>query len=400
MDGYSGALKQALTSGAGFNPIGGNEETNSFSGTFDGANNVICSLYENINTTGQALAGFFKTTYGEIKNLGLVNVNITAIAQGENSASVGGIVRTSYNNIYNCFVTGNIKTEGSSWMPVGGICGILASKDISIENCYNLANIECKNLQTETGNSDISCGGILGQTSSGGIGSTINKCFNKGQIIVDGGVNSANVGGVCGVFNMGGNIKNSFNNAKIECTSNSFAAEGGIVGNVGYSGQETNIENCYNIGEISGNTNNLAIGGIAGEQWMITSISNVYNTGKITINIKGNSLYAGGISGEAPSGAGNIDDAYNTGILDIQNASVIDNVGSIAGELAQMTLSNCYYLKGTYNVGVAGSDSSTGVTEWDSLDDFPSVLDVVNNEGAFKADTNNINDGYPILEWQ
>ena len=40
------------------------------------------------------------------------------------------------------------------------------------------------------------------------------------------------------------------------------------------------------------------------------------------------------------------------------------------------------------------------MTEWDSLDDFPSVLDVVNNEGAFKADTNNINDGYPILEWQ
>ena len=60
----------------------------------------------------------------------------------------------------------------------------------------------------------------------------------------------------------------------------------------------------------------------------------------------------------------------------------------------------CYYLKGTYDVGVGESENSTGVIQLDSIEDFPSVLDVVNGEGAFKEDTNNINNGYPILEWQ
>ena len=31
---------------------------------------------------------------------------------------------------------------------------------------------------------------------------------------------------------------------------------------------------------------------------------------------------------------------------------------------------------------------------------MPKILDVVNGEGAFKEDTNNINNGYPILNWQ
>ena len=47
-----------------------------------------------------------------------------------------------------------------------------------------------------------------------------------------------------------------------------------------------------------------------------------------------------------------------------------------------------------------GEGASTGVTELDDISKFPSVLEVVNGEGAFKEDVNNINGGYPILEWQ
>ena len=35
-----------------------------------------------------------------------------------------------------------------------------------------------------------------------------------------------------------------------------------------------------------------------------------------------------------------------------------------------------------------------------SLDEIPSVISVINGDNAFVEDTNNINNGYPILKWQ
>ena len=34
----------------------------------------------------------------------------------------------------------------------------------------------------------------------------------------------------------------------------------------------------------------------------------------------------------------------------------------------------------------------------ENISDFPSVLDVVNVEGAFEEDNNNVNNGYPLLK--
>ena len=66
-------------------------------------------------------------------------------------------------------------------------------EEASIENCYNLANINATNIQEEEGRADIGCGGILGQGKA-----NINKCYNKGNIVVDGGNNIVNVGGILG----------------------------------------------------------------------------------------------------------------------------------------------------------------------------------------------------------
>ena len=105
--GYNGPLKQALTSGTGFSPIGElttSTSQNLFYGMFDGDNKAICSLYINIDSDEQVLVGLFSVSYGEITNLGLVNANITVQGlQGEQGGitSVGGLVGISYNNIYN-----------------------------------------------------------------------------------------------------------------------------------------------------------------------------------------------------------------------------------------------------------------------------------------------------------
>lgn len=35
----------------------------------------------------------------------------------------------------------------------------------------------------------------------------------------------------------------------------------------------------------------------------------------------------------------------------------------------------------------------------DEKSDFPSILEIINIEGKFKADYNKIDQGYPILKW-
>ena len=217
--GYDGDLKQLLTTGEGFIPIGevrgSDYENNTFYGTFDGDNNVICSLYENINTNENIRAGLFSTNYGEIKNLGLINVDINVMYTG---GGIGGITARSYNSIRNCYITGNIVAEGNSWMPVGGIYVYLffCGDDAVVENCYNLANINCKNISEDVSEADIACGGIIAQIERGNL--NINKCFNKGDIIINSKKTPIKIGGICGCNSSNGIIKNSYNGGCINVT--------------------------------------------------------------------------------------------------------------------------------------------------------------------------------------
>ena len=384
--GYSGPLKQALTLGTGFSPIGSG--TNNFYGTFDGNNKAICSLYINIDSNQGISAGLFRTTYGIIKNLGIVNTDITVKAV---YTGIGGIVGTSYNNIYNSYVTGNINVTGSSWMPVGGLCGVQQGGG-TIENCYNLANINCENISV-SGSANITCGGIVGQTQDVNI--VLNKCFNMGNINANGNANRTIVGGICGAANSGNIIKNCYNNANVQGTieGQPKMSIGGIVGST-----NVNLANCYNIGNVivSGKGGKY-VGGITGDVWSNKTISNIYNFGNVIIEYCDENSSIGGISGQGYY-SNNLNESYNIGKIEIKNGNS-QKIGSIAGN-DTFTFNKCYYLTGTYNVGVGGSNSSTEITEWDSIDKFPSVLDVVNGEGAFKEDVEGINNGYPILSWQ
>ena len=394
--GYNGPLKQTLTSGTGFNLIGGQDGTNSFYGTFDGDNKAICSMYININSDENVKAGLFSTSCGEIRNLGLVNTNITV--QG-NQACVGGITGNSYNNIYDSYVTGNINITGNSWTTAGGLCGNMI-EEANIENCYNLANINATNIKEGWGSADISCGGILGQGKA-----NINKCYNKGNISANGGDNSIGIGGICGHLD-NGYIKNCYNNAEVKEMGNQTQGESAIGGIVSASSVD-NITNCYNSGIVIGDIYGARIGGILGHQDIVGTISNTFNIGEIKLENQDTSTgydYVGGIIGVAGGSDkyhADISNAYNVGKISIETPK--GRIGSIAGTnwANVMSYNNCYYLTGTYEVGVDSQGGSyTGITELDSIDKFPSVLSVVNGDSAFKEDSNNINNGYPILEWQ
>ena len=396
--GYNGPLKQSLVSGSGFIPIGDQREdgTKYFYGTFDGDNKAICSLYININSNQGVNAGFFSKARGNIKNLGLVNADVIVVGALANVGILSASGGTSENNIFNCYATGKLNVTGNSWMCVGGLCGVASA---NIENCYNLVNIECKDTYSGQENmSNISCGGIVGRFS----GVNINKCYNKGNIICDGGNNAIIVAGICGsATNQEGNIKNCYNNGKIETMGQGTRSDKSLSGIVANSNL-SDIAYCYNSGELVCNAENSNIGGIVAIQHKALEISNIFNIGKIDVKEE-NINYLGGIIATISAAEANVNmnNAYNTGIINVENP-VIQEIGSIAGYNWNnlITFNNCNYLLGTYDKGVGVISSYTGVIELDSIDKFPSVLEVVNVEGVFEEDRSNINNGYPILSWQ
>ena len=285
-------------------------------------------------------------------------------------------------------------------------------KNANIENCYNLANLETKNISGRKLTSNTACGGITGQFSvenkeNNEIGN-IQRCFNYGNIKVNGGNNQVVDGGIIGAKTEESNrlnINSCYNNSELQVSTSSITnnALGGIAGMLSV----TNISNCYNIGNIIVNKEKnttteefLGIGGIIGRA-STTEINNVFNIGKIIIEKGSTDLKVGGIIG----GAGNndiniiVNNAYNEGKIEEDISVSGEQIGSISGNNS-ITFNNCYYLKGTYDVGVGGSETVTGVSQLDSIDKFPNVLEVINGDNAFKEDSNNINNGYPILEWQ
>lgn len=401
--GYDGELKTLLTSGEGFKPIGkydietpSDEEVtrqNSFEGTFNGNSNVIKNLYINkIAEKDMEQIGFFATNCGEIRNLGLIDVNIYVNGK---STAIGGLTGGTFGNITGCNVTGEIKCDVTLWSMVGGITGN-ARKGLQITECSNRANITCNNLG-ETGQAIVA--GIVGNTANEYV--EINKCYNSGNIYGYSEKNTLNVGGVITALR-NGKIINCYNTGKIEGKGTSTTYMGGILGNIQ---SENEIKNCYNIGEIifdgKVNSTSVFVGGIAGYS-IGTKTSNIYNAKEIKINGQNSDIRVGGLCGAFFEET--ISNGYNIGKIIAENTTS-ENIGSIIGNAgASIVFENCYYLKETYSkaIGVLNNSTGeiTGITQLDNVTDFSSILEVINSDNAFKQDTNNINNGNPILTWQ
>lgn len=119
--GYEGNLKEALTTGEGFKPAGttykddATNRSNSFCGYFNGNGKQIVNCYMNkeVSGTEKKFFGFFGMyLYGEVKDLGLVEVNYN-LNNNRNpdtlsGAGISGIAHCSLGKIYNSYVSGNI----------------------------------------------------------------------------------------------------------------------------------------------------------------------------------------------------------------------------------------------------------------------------------------------------
>ena len=220
--GYDGDLKTLLTSGEGFKPIGttaiksdSTVKDGNFAGIFDGNNCILANCYMNKDVMqmeeSYGMALFGRYLYGEVKNLGLINVNFNLVNL-DKECYVSGIVVANMQDckISNCYVTGNIKQISNG---IGNVncSGISVYNRGKIDGCHNSAEIIGEiNDSTLTGGCYI--GGIVVNQQ----GNSIVNCYNNGNLIAKGSGSAFNLGGIARIIvGVDTKIEKSYNAGKL-----------------------------------------------------------------------------------------------------------------------------------------------------------------------------------------
>jgi len=264
-----------LSSIASWTPIG--TTTYPFKGSFDGRNQPI----ENMTINGGDYRGLFGVFKGNvIKRVRMVHPKLNSVG-----SYAGCVCGQSFATIDSCVLVQDTLIATGSY--VGGIVGhIVPSKIIRCRNesgyvkggyivggvvglCEGSSSISyCYNNAYVAGNDDV--GGVLGQGHV-----TIEFCFNSGDVygtatgatiggifgwhasarycINTGWINGANeTGGIGGGSDGSESVTFCINTGIVE-TWNNY----GVGGIMGYA-PSTTLNNCYNVGEVRGKTDNTA----------------------------------------------------------------------------------------------------------------------------------------------
>ncbi|UCF42541.1 MAG: hypothetical protein JSV99_08050 [Planctomycetota bacterium] len=225
--------------GTSFNIIGADWE-HPFTGVFDGSGHTISNF--SYTATGQnniGLFGYVREKDALIKDLGLVNPNVSVVPSDKWTASnIGSLAGT---------VT-------------GGAAGSTITEGGRISGCY----VEGGSV---SGRSVV--GGLVGEASRG----TVANCYSTATVSATGYTAGGLVGG------SEAKISNCYSSSNVSGTS----YIGGLVGN-NYSGHSTashkggTIMSCYARGSVSGTT---AVGGLVGRN-RAAEVSNSYSTGGVS----------------------------------------------------------------------------------------------------------------------
>ena len=336
----------------------------SFDGIFEGNNHKIKNLKI---TTSRTYNGLFCINFGTIQNLtveseytGAIGGYVGSIA-GENIGTIencnalvnyncncssntyGGITGTNSGTIKNCISRGEMQISGANNASIGGITG-RNGKDIL--KCKNYANI------TAGGDASYYVGGITGYLGSG----TVEQCLNSGNII------------------------------------GSATYKGGITGLAYSYSYYCTIFSCVNKGNITNKYASDRASGICCRCQGNTTINNCYNTGTILSDNQSNN-FAVGILLEDIGDNITIENCYNAGGVNLGGRPIIYSFDP------EDYVKNCYFNKDIHAQNNPGQNiefNATGLTTEEMR--APDFLTMLGN--AFKADTNNINNGFPILSWE
>lgn len=312
-------------------------------GKYYGNNHTISGIYINNSSDYQGLFGSCSTA--EIKDLGIINSYIKgkeyvggivgdingdyknhqyisncynkAIVKGD-SSDVGGIIgEGSYLNIDNCYNSGYVSNTSGY---VGGIIGDMMSANIT--NSYNAGTVE---------STSSSVGGIVGTYMVHTVDPNliISNCYNSGTV-----KGKSVVGGIAGGAGSSSGSQRLIKSYNIGSVTGTDEI-GGIAGR-----NNSNIQECYNAGEVSGDTSVGGITGIHGHQTARTQYA--YNIGKVIGNNN-----VGGIIGVQYYGY--MYYSYNVGEV-IANRADSAAVGGIAGRFGANSTSYSAYIYNCYNL--------------------------------------------------
>lgn len=354
----SGAVNPKWTSGSGWLPIGIGEA--SFSATFDGNDYTIANLY--INRSGRAdpgAAGLFGRSSGDIKRIGLTDVDVTAVE------NVGGLIGTCEGGAINLsYVTGNVR--GSE--KVGGMVGLNVCP---ISASYTYSNVSAENVSVEHGfvgglvgmfwgwgtgdsvgvASSYAAGKVSGITAVGGlIGGytgdiTITESYATGDVF-----GASGIGGLVGMNWGSGGITIVSSYAAGDVTRNEMFGDGyGFGGLIGLAGEGTSIKRSYAAADVTGDTR---VGGLAGEIKEESIVIASHSLGAVSGNER-----VGGLIGSNGSDS-TIHASYSIGAVDGEvfvGGLVGGNSGTISASYATGGVDGAVSLG-----GLAGYNSSEG----------------------------------------
>ena len=332
-------------SAVGWQPIG--NSTHPFVGEFDGGGHVIQDLYIN---TGENGVGLFGNVSGTIKNVNLINANVTG------NLNVGALVGWTIGAISNSHISGNITGIGIVGGIVGWSEGIIANSSItgnvtgkfvlggvvgfSFDDVYNISasvNIEGEQYT----------GGLIGNnrgTATNLFGEIrVSGAFSTGGLV---GYNNGNIsdihleGIVHGTQYIGGVV--GYNLANVTDSSwtgiiNAMDTLGGIAGfsngTIVNSTSRHDIVGTYNVGGLVGENKNgfiincVTSGNLTAHSYYSGGLVGISTMGYI-FNSSSNATISGTtiVGGLVGSNSGLIANSHADG-----NVSGIDLVGGFTG---------------------------------------------------------------------
>jgi hypothetical protein len=213
-----------------------------FTGVFDGNNQKIWNFTYSSTAVIWYIGLFgYLGTDGQIKDLGMENVDVNAVNGGE----IGGLAGWSEGTITNCYSTGNVIGNGNG-SPSGGL--VAFNNEGTITNCYSTGTVSAPRYG----------GGLVGRNWG-----SISNCYSTCSVSDS----DYGIGGLVGYND--GSISNCYSTGAVSGTSGSYYV-GGLAGaNIG------SISNCYSTGSVSGTSH---VGGLVGYIYGGSVVSSFWDT--------------------------------------------------------------------------------------------------------------------------
>ncbi len=301
------------------------------------ASGIACRSYENsvIRNCVNEGAVVSKKTYAtgivyETKAGSLLENCVNKGSVTSTTTSAMGIVTNVAGGMKGCVNEGTL-------MATSTIAGLAYKVEATgyMEDCVNKSDIDLSQLTKPGGNiyGIVSTTAALKEADADGLTGYIKNCHNTGNL-----KGGANIGGGVYTIGAGWKISDCSNTGNIESTG--FAA--GFASNATGSSLEllTEIERCFNAGEVRGNA--AKISGFMGELKKFARVSDSYNLGDVYSSNTG--LCASGFISQVN---GVVERCFNAGDVTVSNNAV----GGLFGYMASGEPAYPAALRNSFNIG-------------------------------------------------